>query len=409
MSEDLLTLPVWTIRPNWAGGITERLDWLSNVLASLSGSEQRQAVRLSPRRSFEMTINPLGRDRSYADLFLHRLVAEEMLIPLWHDRAKLTAPIVSGESFAAFDNTYREHEVDQCALLYKDAFTWEVIYISASADSGLTSADPITGDWPAGTVVHPMRAARLSEDSNFSALTGRVGEAQLLFTMSRENDFAEDYAFDFSYGGVPVILQPPNRSESLDQAFQRILSELDNQTGRRRILDSAGRSFTTQIHNWMCNGRAQQHDIRKLLYYLRGRARAVWMPTFNEDVTVARVAALGASIVDIEKIGYAYTGGAVDGRKHVLLTDGSDYQGIEITGLGAALATDEERLLTGDTLDFALTPGQAFSFMDTARLDQDTVEITHHTDSDGVCEVSAAFRSFRNERDETPAPVHGIP
>ena len=409
MSLDLLTLPVWSIRPNWAGGITERLEWLTDVLVSRSGSEQRRAARLSPRRSFEMTVNPLDNQRSFTDLFLHRLASEEMLFPLWHDSAKLDAEVTSGDVAIPFDNTYREHAVDQCAILYQDAFTWEVIYIDAMDDNGLTAATPVTYTWPAGTKVFPMRAARLTAESNFSALTSRVGEAQLLFTMTRENDFTEAAAFDLTLGGRPVMVKEPNRSESLDQAYQRLVTELDNPSGRKKVVDVPGRSFVTQLHNWMCVGRQEHFEMREFLYYLRGRARSVWIPTFNDDLKLARSSAAGSSLLDIDKIGYAYTGGSVAGRNVVWFKRTSGYEIAVISTTGAALAADEERLVLATPLANAYAPGQLASFMDVARLDQDTIEIQHHTDSDGVCEISGAFRTFRDARDPSGTIDDPIP
>lgn len=52
-------LPVWTISPDWSDGITETLEWLTGLLASPIGAEQRFGLRLTPRRSFEMTFKPV--------------------------------------------------------------------------------------------------------------------------------------------------------------------------------------------------------------------------------------------------------------------------------------------------------------------------------------------------------------
>jgi hypothetical protein len=47
--------------PNWKNGITETLEWLSDVLRNSYGAEQVRALRLSPRRTFEVTFNPSTR------------------------------------------------------------------------------------------------------------------------------------------------------------------------------------------------------------------------------------------------------------------------------------------------------------------------------------------------------------
>lgn len=404
-----LDLPVWTLRPNWREGMTERLDWLTDVLSSTSGAEQRRMTRLSPRRSFEITINPTHRERSYADLFLHRMGAQEIFFPLWHDVGKLNAEAEIGSYFVSFDNTYREFVTGGYAILYKDAFTWELVEITDQDDDGITTLNPLQSTWPNRATIYPVRPARLTDDSNFSALTGRVGESQLLFTLSRENDYDDDAEFDFTYAGAPVLTTPPNRRDALDQSFQRLLASMDNDTGRQRVVDIAGRSFTTQIYNWMVNGREAHHKMRQLLYWLRGRQRMLWVPTFNDDVRLARTSNAASQLLDIEKIGYGYTGGAVAGRDRVFLKGATGYEIARVTATGAALAADEERLVLATGLTQQMTAGTYGSFVDAARLDQDSVEITHHTDSDGACEVSCAFRSFSNTRDPSGVIAHPVP
>ena len=41
------------LSPNWSHGITETLEWKTNVHQSQTGAEQRVAMRLTPRRTFE--------------------------------------------------------------------------------------------------------------------------------------------------------------------------------------------------------------------------------------------------------------------------------------------------------------------------------------------------------------------
>lgn len=399
-----IDLPVWTIAPNWKDGITERLEWLTDVLASTYGTEQRRALRLSPRRGFEVNFLPLDEERTFFDLWLHRLGSNECMLPLWHDRGSLTAAVNAGATTIPVDTTFREFVEGGLAIIIgPDAFTWDKVTITAIADSELTvSAGGVTRSWPAGSVIHPLRRARLDEESVAAAITSKVGQATIRFDLNQANDIPDEGAWADIYGDYPIILTEPNRRDNLELRFQRNRILLDNDVGLRELADDAGRAFTLQTHQLLLNGRDEQWAFRQMLYRLRGQQAAVWVPTFNRDVELSRDAAAADTQIDIKQIGYAYTGGSVSGRRHLLIGGTTPRQ---VTGTAAPLSGSEERLLLDGALGADFPAGAFGSFVDICRLGQDTIEIKHITDSDGVAESNLTFRAFRDER-TPPDPIY---
>jgi hypothetical protein len=401
-------LPVWTIKPNWANGIRETLSWLTDVLASTYGPEQRRALRLSPRREFEMVFNPIDAVRSYFDLWLHRMGSFEFMVPLFHDAGRFTAAIAGGATAIPFDTTYREFNAGDLAIIIgDDPFTFDKVAITAVGPSGITvAAGGVTRAWPKGTRIHPLRRSRISDESQASALTSRVGEATLQFQLNQANDLPDESTWTTLYGGHPIILDPPNRRESLDLTFNRNSLLLDNDLGLRVLNDDAGRAFTVQVDNRMMVGRAEHWAFRQMLYRLRGQQGTVWLPSFNRDIELSQDSLATDSYLNVKKIGYAYTGGVIDGRQHILI-DGS--YPVQVDGLGAEPSPAEEHL---NLLAAAGTPfaaGTFGSFMDTCRLASDDIEIMHHTDTDGAAECNLSFKSFRDERTIPDAISSSIP
>lgn len=399
-------LPAWTIAPNWKSGIVERLEWLTDVLGASNGNEQRRALRLSPRRSFEIVFNPVGQERAFFELSLHRQGGSEWLVPLWHDKGRLSATADEGDSVIAFDNRWREHTAGGWAILVnRDAFNYEIVEIEASDDGGLTLAEPLTKTWRKGSAIYPLRVARLDGESTVGALSARVGETTLLFLLSGENDYEAEIDTGLTYQGRAVIRNEPDRARTLDMNMVRKLYTRDGMFGRRYVADDAGRAFTSQVHNWLVRGREQHHINRKMLYALEGRRQSVWLPTFNDDVIVAREAGVNSMRLDIKKIGLEYLGGIGSGRDKILFRN----QVVRIVGTEQPLADDEERLVLAEPLPSKLSPGASGSFLDAARMAQENVEITHHTDTDGTSEVTTVFQTFRDDRDPSGVIFNPIP
>lgn len=388
-------LPVFSFSPNWAGGITEYLEWLTDVLGSMTGYEQRRGVRLTPRRFFEATFNPVGPVRSFLDLWMVRFAEQEFLLPLWHDKAKLGATVAAGAVRLDFDNTYREFLAGGLALLWFDTFTYEVVEITTQDNTGLNVA-ALTAPWPVGTVIYPLRPAYMDDpEGSMEALSTRVGDARLGFRLSRDNPYDDGAESLPLFDGYPVVTVEPNRADNRTVQYARLYEDVDTRMGRLFRRDEAGRAFTTQFYNWQARGRAAHHELRQALYRLEGRQKAVWMPSFNEDVVLARNLAVGADRLDIRQIGYRYLGGAVGGRNYITLTDDAGVrQIVNVTGTSVPLAADEDRLNLSAVTGFAASAERTGSFVQLVRLDQDRIEITHHTDTAGMTEVSAAFKSF---------------
>lgn len=392
-------LPVWSIRPNWANGITETLEWLTDVSTSDTGTEQRAARRLTPRRSFEATYNPVRNERTFLGLMLDAFVAQPFYYPLWHDKARLVATAAAAATRVDFDNVYREFTDGGLALLYEDAFNFEVISIASQDDTGLNLAAPLDSTWSVRSVLYPLRKALMDPSSNYDALTSRVGQAQLKFTVNEANDYDEAFIGMMSYADRPIISIETDRADPLTVSYQRMIDELDNDTGLVKRNDLAGRSFAQQAQTWHIRGRQAHHEFRAMLYALRGRQKSVWLPTWNDDVFVSRDAAQGAVNLDIERVGYNYvgSGNVIPGKEYLWFKD----QVLMVTAVGAAQSPQEDRLRIGGGLQAPLATGRSASFLQAARLDQDSVELHHETDNEGVMTCQAAFRTFNDNRDPT--------
>ena len=390
-------LPVWSVRPNWREGLTERLEWLTEVLASPTGAEQRIALRSVPRRYFEFTVNPTDGERTLLDLMLRRTSAGKWLLPLWHERAVIRTTSVDRR--LDFDNRWREFVTGEWAVVYQSAFIYTVVEITGQDDDGLDIAEPV--DAKRGTPVFPLRTAWQTDAGvTVSALTSRVGESQVGFMLERGDIHSADVTDFPMHEGLPVIAVEANRANGLDTTYENTYSETDSTVGLIYRASETDRSFANQSHTWQIVGRKDRQRMRRLLYAMNGQRDPVWLPTFNDDLLVVRPAAAGNQTLDVARCGLNLFGVPAPGRD-LIYREGLI---LALDALAAPPDADRERVVLAQPLAAKVPSGAGFSFLEKVRLNQDLVEITHHVDSDGVMEIGAAFRAFADTR-QTDGPL----
>lgn len=406
-------LPVFPFRVNWRGGVTERLEWATNVHAGITGNEQRQATRLTPRREFEVTITVWEQERQFLDLWLHRMVGTDCLLPLWHDSVRIDREAAQGDSEVWADTRGLEWEIGSYGLLRGlTALSHEVVEIAGVEDERLLLAAPLGGSWPKGTRIEPLRRGRLSENTKPAIKGDRAWECQALFQLTREQPYDDTLEGLDLYAGIPVLHTPPNRVAALDAEFEWGFAETDSKTGRRYRQSDADRAMVRQKHEWLLHGRTRKAAFRRFLYYMRGRQRVVWLPTYSADLTLSRNAGVAASSIYIKAMGFAYTGGPTSGREFICIQRRNGTRLFRrITGTANAGSMAEERLTLDVPLPAGLTMAEVnrISWMDTARFDADRLEFNHVNAADGASTIAATFRTFRNERTVPPILSAPIP
>jgi hypothetical protein len=395
---------VWSFPPDWSEPVTETLAWLTDVLQSESGAEQRRALRRAPRRRFSARFAAEGRARSQFDLALAFGGGESVFVlPIWPDVQLLAAPLALDATTIPCAAAGRDFMADGLAVLMPgDAeqmpFDFETVIISGVENNRINLVRPTRNPWPAGTRLYPARLSRLAAPPEMLKKTDRVLTAQADFDVIEPCDWPEidTQTWPQMYRQRPVLPTPPNESEDLSNQYTRLTRALDNTIGPPRVMDAARRAFAVRQCRWLVQGLAAHDEFRRLLYFLRGRQRALWLPTHAADLTLAETS--NGMTLRVENVGFSSFGLKQLAQRDIRINlvnggrlDRRITGAVKLNGLVEEL-TLETSIPVIHTDDVA-----RISYLTLVRPTADEVEIEHVTDRSGVARVSMTFQGVRDD------------
>ena len=389
---------IWSFAHNWQTGLRERLAWLTNVITSQSGVEQRRALRVGARRYFEVSGALEGEDRRLFDMAVFDWGSRFWSLPLYHDVQWVGPLSAEGvEIFCETDN--RELVVDGMALLQAgSARQYEVVTIREVHADRIVARQPLENDWPAGTKLYPLRTAQLVEPPEARRSHDDMIRFNAEFSLVEPYQDARTITLP-TYRGWPVLERQPQESGDLTATFHRLTHSLDNQVGKPLLVDPPGRAFPVMEQLWWIFGLEEHSAFRGLLNFLNGRQKALWLPTWANDVTIVSAVTAGLDTVDIQHINYNRHGYLQAGRRDVriALRDGRVFYA-RVVG-AAQVDVNTERLQFESGLPAAFEPEDVYlvSWMVLSRCEQDEIEISHQTDVKGTANCSLVFRGVRDE------------
>lgn len=378
---------------DWQGGFTERLEWLTDVLTMRNGGEQRVRLRAEPRRSFEFDVLEYG-NGGQLDLLMNVWQSRVYAVPVWTDKAWLTAPIFPGDTVLAVHTPDLDYYPDGLAIVGSSAGASEALEVKSLTAETITLKRPALGNWPAGSWIAPARLGRLPAQQTVTRPTAAISLAKLRFDLE---DLALPVAATSSpiqYRGYDTLLQHPNRVEDVSIDYQRLIDVFDAQTGAPAVIDMPNRSFIVRRHQYLLRDRAQLTTMRGWLAARAGRQVPFWVPTWERGLEVAQPFTSDATEILVQARGFATYYQAMPGRQDVafLHNDG--------TWLFRRITAFEfvdgvvERMRIDASLGVACVPSdlRIVCFLELARLESDAVEFFFETDR--LVRVTLPIRSI---------------
>lgn len=396
------TAPIWAFPPSWGdGAFIETFSFLTSVMTdNLTGSEQRQAFRLTPRRLFEATYTVLSNERTQLDLMLQAIGSARWRIPLWM-YAVLTSDLQAGDFSIDYDFRGRDIGPGTQLIIYgAGPNDYEVVTVGSLDVNGRAQLDAnITKSWPSATVA-PLREGQLTEQPVPTRINGFATNLQARFLLAGANPFAPA-APTLSYLGIPVLLGlNEDQGDGVRLGYRRQTYELDGKTGGTYRVDTAGRSVNLQSHNLVLQGPYAYGRLRDLIYTLRGQVGLVWLPTFADDFKLAKTVQAGSPIFTVEDVGYATYGTGNLDRSHVFIElNSGDRYCFAITG--SATAGDGTEILALDgAIPVEVNPEDiyTFCFLTKMRSTTDDIEVVSVSGIDGTSTCALTFQSEQNLR-----------
>jgi len=397
-------LPVFSVLPNWSGGVTERLVWQTDVMGSETDAEQRRAVRRNARRYFEASFLRQRTRRNRLDSFFAGVGAGHFMMPLWHEQVRMDDGIDMGGAGVLLENlNLREFRKGDLVFVNNgDPDEYDILQVGDMEGHRFSWAFPPPRAWPVGTRIYPMRMARIAtQQPRTSNITDTVARSEVLF------DLVEPYAIEPSWGanlnGEPLFRFDPEWSNGLDVDYARKAYTIDNQTGVPVVIDHGKFTTANMQVKLRLYGRAAAYRLRQFLQAARGRAQKFQCPTFTHDVYPLGDTISG-DLVLIENQGFR-AAMAVPQPLRIRLAfqfyDGTTlYRDIvDARTIYDGLRTVAEEIKFDTALpEIEVKSLKRISFVSDTRFDQDQFEIHHHSSNQVAVDVAIVLRQFTDKR-----------
>lgn len=250
----------FNLKASMALVMPERIDWstqpeisiqyLTEVIESFDGTEQRIALRDTPRVSLTYLYS-MTDEQQYR--FDNRLATSSgrMIVPMWPLQCQLERAVRPGDASVALD-TINAHVVASDTLLISEGNEFEIVSVESVDGMVVKLIHLAKKTFSTSAVVLPVRIAYPADESNATSLLRSFDQHTITYDVD-ETQIAKPLPVDDfeRLNNRPIFPFRPDRSKDVTTQYNRRREILDPLIGARSIYDRArgtvkilGQTFT---------------------------------------------------------------------------------------------------------------------------------------------------------------------
>lgn len=292
--------------------VTEYWDWLTDVMTSWDGTEQRVALRQAPRRNVSYKIGLDGeadRRRQYGRWY--KSLATRLVFPYYQYATVLTQESVIGATKIFFDPARTDvRDGDFVVVLDEWTEAGYLVKLDTVEADGATLDSPLTVDLTARMIVAPAFASRLADGSglDMKIVSGTLNvDAQALdvrTAFARPGSTAVIEVFD----GYNVLDRRPLAEGETPERFHVNYEVIDSETGLLDIKSSWPHPRIETARKYAIHRATDPNEMdwwRDFLDDAKGMQKAFLAPSWFSDLVLTENPAPSANSCTISSMDYA--------------------------------------------------------------------------------------------------------
>lgn len=388
--------------------ITEKYEFLTQILTSYDGSEQRNALRVEPRHY--ITYDYYGVtvwESQWLRMLMLGSQANTMYIPLWHIAHDILDDVPKGATSYRVDTSHLWGYRNVLGIfMYREdtlngGEAYKLSHLTSSGNISLTKGF-LNAKVSGADKAVPMLNCYIQPDSNLSHNFTNDTNATLNFEVLREQtapnfpafadyfndeycDTVEHYGLPVEYNGLEVFRSMPAWVETLNFSYEPNMFKLDNSTGNVFYDKKSQAISEKRVLDLVLLNRPEINNLIRFFFRSKGRLKPFYAPTWVNDLEITKdINASDDFLLITITDTYKYLNDN-DKRKKlcVFLKDNT----VRILDINAySYQSEEDKTLKGKIYlskpvgeDIPMSQINMISFFCKYRLDNDTLQLDYET------------------------------
>ena len=360
--------------------LTEQLEFVTDIQTALDGTEVRIAARRTPRQSVIATYAlDSDYDRARIENLMTSWQGRVFSLPIWTETTSFASSMSKeGKVIRVVSSEYADYRVgDQVYIT--DGTNSELNTVSLVTPTAMLLANDTTVAYGLNARVMPVRDAIITDD--ISGARYRLGQQELQITwqiLEPGSDLSDTSQWDTLDGLVVFNDCNVLRGETLTERYSIARNLLDPVQGTVSQRQVTPFNVRRSRKGFRAVGKQGVWKIRQLLHALRGRQKAVWLPSFCNDLSLTQDIAQDERTMVVTDVDFSRYVKGHPGRSLIRITHAGGTTYATVVG-GYSNGDGTETLTLADTwaAPISAVDVSRIDIVEKVRLSSDVVKIQH--------------------------------
>lgn len=385
---------LWSLVPNWKTPLRVSHEFLTEIIASRSGKEQRRALRETARRKLSYDALVENDSLRLVNGLLARLRSAPMDVPDFSAGVLTTSAMASASATLAVDRipTWLTAGAEVALVAGRRV---EKRTVDAISGLNITFEETADAPWHPKTRICPLLSGRPAGDMRSTRITNAVGPLDVELALTPATETPDEGGVDFRayFNGREVFMARPNWTTSPTVSYLNPVETVDFGRGVVAFTQAVDHNSQTRTATYLHRSAAEADVIRQFFNRMKGQRGEFYLPTWENDIALAQDVAAGTTdllTVTGSELFHSYADDPTHRAIAVTMTSGfvffREIEGIVLDG-------DDSVIVLRDPWPFDVPTADVrfISWMPVVRFATDTLTVEWVTD-----QVAQAVLSFRN-------------